>query len=117
MVNRPKVKGTAAETAVKRYLQTELEDPTIDRMVLSGSKDRGDITNLDDWTIEVKNCAKLTFSQWLKELYTEVFNGGTSFGAVWAKKRGTTDPGEWYVTMDGKMLVKIMKALRDAKLS
>jgi hypothetical protein len=106
-MNKSKAKGTAAETAVTRYLDTELVAAV--RNPPQGSNDKGDIKLLDlPVIIEVKNCVKLELSEWVKEAIAERENAGAQVGVVWHKKKGTQDPGQWYVSMSGKDFVELL---------
>lgn len=100
MVNRPKNKGTAGESAVVAYLRTA-GFPYAERLALQGGKDRGDITGIPGIVIEVKACQEYSFNGWLKEALVERDNAGADFGLVVAKPRlvGTTRTGEWYALM------------------
>ena len=109
MSNPSKTKGTAAETAVVRYLQGQ-GWPWAERRALHGNADRGDIAGLPGVVIEVKNCAKLEPGAWLREAQREQANAGADVGLVWAKRRGTTDPADWFVIMDGKTAAQLLKA-------
>jgi len=59
-VSKSKQKGTAAETAVVRYLRSLNFQhagpafPNAERRALSGGKDMGDIAGIPDTVIEVK---------------------------------------------------------------
>jgi hypothetical protein len=102
MVNKPKQKGTAAETAVVRYLRAN-GFPQADRAAPHGNLDIGDIIGVKYTTIEVKNCKQLQVGKWLKELDTEFENmsahthRGVFLAGLWVKKYGSTDPGDWPV--------------------
>lgn len=113
-----KQKGTAAETAVVDYLDMAGFNK-VERRTLSGPKDRGDI-NLGsphlNVVIEVKNCRTPALSEWMKETNQEILNAGADYGAVWHKRIGKGSPGEWYVTMDGKMFTKILKDLEEYEM-
>lgn len=109
-MNRNKQKGTAAETAVTQYLKDVWDRPYVERRTLSGQNDRGDIAGIPGVVIEVKNEKEFKLSQWLKEAQVERSNDNADVGAVWHKKRGTTNPGEWYVTMDGETFAYLLKA-------
>lgn len=100
MVNKPKQKGTAAESAVVSFLRTQ-GFPYAERLALQGGKDRGDITGIPGIVIEVKACQEYSFNGWLKEALVERDNAGADFGVVVAKPRmvGTTRTGEWYALM------------------
>ena len=100
MVNKPKAKGTAAESAVVAYLQT-VGFKYAERLALSGSQDRGDITGVPGIVFEVKACQEYSFNAWLGEARAERDNANADFGIVVAKPRmvGTTKTGQWYALM------------------
>lgn len=100
MVNKPKNKGTAGESAVVAYLRTA-GFPYAERLALQGGKDRGDITGIPGIVIEVKAVQEYAFNSWLREARTERDNAGADFGIVVAKPRmvGTTRTGQWYGLM------------------
>lgn len=100
MVNKPKNKGTAGESAVVAYLRTA-GFPHAERLALQGSADRGDITGIPGIVIEVKAVQEYSFNSWLKEARAERDNAGADFGIVVAKPRlvGTTRTGQWYGLM------------------
>ena len=106
MTNRSKQVGTAAESAVVAYLREWW--PACERRALGGAKDRGDVAGVPA-TIEVKACKTMDLAGWLAELKVEMHNDNGRFGAVWHKKRGTTDPGEWYVTMPGHVFADLLR--------
>lgn len=85
-----------------------------ERLSLSGAKDRGDITGIDPkLVIEVKACKSIDLAGWLAETAAEKRNANADIGIVWHKKRGTTNPGDWYVTMTGDDLVQLLLAWTD----
>lgn len=100
MVNRPKQKGTAGESAVVSFLRTA-GFPYAERLALQGGKDRGDVTGVPGVCWEVKACQEYTFSSWLTEAEVERENAKADFGIVVAKPRlvGTTRTGQWYALM------------------
>ena len=104
-----KAKGTAAETAVVRYLQAN-GFPYADRSPLRGNKDRGDVTGLGPGVVlEVKNCKRIELAGWLDELDAEMRNAGAYIGACIHKRRGTTDPGKWFATLPFSVLVDLLR--------
>lgn len=109
MVNRPKIKGTAAETAVVNCLR-RFGWPHAERRALSGALDKGDVSGVPAVCIEVKDCKTLTFGPWLKEAQVETANANAEVGFVWAKRRGHLDPADWFVVMDGATAMKLLKA-------
>ena len=107
-MSKAKQKGTAAETAVVKYLQ-ENGFPYAERRALHGTADKGDITGCGPVVFEIKNHAKLDLAGWLKELEAEMVNAKVDTGAVIAKKRGTTNPGEWYAVLPARIFVGLLK--------
>ena len=95
--------GARAERAVADYLAGALSDDRIDRRPKTGSKDRGDIGGLRVHgrrvVVEVKDCATQTLPAWVAQAHTEAGNDDALVGVVVAKRRGTTDPGTWWVHM------------------
>jgi len=108
MVNRSKAKGTAAETAIARYLQTN-GFPYAERRTLNGTHDRGDIAGIPSVVIEVKNCAKTELGSWIAEAERERDNDNATLGVVWHKRRGKTDPADWFVTMSGAQFAALLR--------
>jgi hypothetical protein len=106
-MSRERAKGTAAETAVVRFLQGH-GFPYAERRALHGTADRGDITGIGPVVLEVKNCARLELSTWLHELEREIVNASASTGAVVAKRRGKTDPAGWYAILPFGDLVELL---------
>ncbi len=102
MANPSKQKGTDAETKVKEYAIGR-GWPHADRITLSGAKDRGDIRLGDgvEFTLEVKGGqgALNNPHAHLRELRDEMANNKHRFGAVIAKKPGSTKVGQDWVAM------------------
>jgi hypothetical protein len=107
-VSRSKAKGTAAETAVVRFLQAA-GFAQAERRTLGGTQDRGDIAGIPGVVIEVKNCARQELPAWVAEAELERDNDRASLGVVWHKRRGTTDPGRWFVTMSGDQFAALLR--------
>jgi Holliday junction resolvase len=97
-MSKQKQKGTAAETAVLRYLQDK--EIMARRLPLTGSKDQGDIliSGTDNFTLEVKNHKEMRLAEWVDEAITERDNAGTDFGVVVHKRLRKGNPKDWYVT-------------------
>jgi hypothetical protein len=108
MVNRAKQKGTLWESTIVAYLQGR-GWVNAERRAGEGVNDRGDITGIVGVVIEAKNEKTITLAQYLKETQTEMRNANTTIGAAWIKKRGTTDPGQSYVLMDGNTFTQLLK--------
>lgn len=122
-MNRSKQKGTAAETAVVRWLNDNGQ-PAAERRALHGSADKGDVANvfarrpfrsgdgytLDAVVIEVKNCARTELAVWVDELEAEMRNAGADLGAVIHKRRGKSDPGQWFATLPFHVLIRLLNS-------
>lgn len=106
-MSKQRAKGTAAETAVVRYLQDH-GFPHAERRALHGTADRGDVTGIGPVVLEVKNHAALDLAGWVKELEAEIRNAGAGTGAVVAKRRGTTDAAAWYAILPFGDLVELL---------
>lgn len=107
-MSKSKQKGTAAETAVVNWLQSKGRKH-VERRALSGLLDRGDIAGIPAVVIEVKNHARMTLSDWLKELEVEMHNDKADTGVVIHKKVGTQDVGKWYATMPVDVWYKLLE--------
>jgi hypothetical protein len=108
MSNPKKQKGTAAETAVVKYLK-ETFNINVERRALTGSQDKGDISGIEDVVLEVKNQKTMMLGQWIDELEVEISNANAVTGAVVHKRKGTTDVGEWYASMPFSLFVWLLK--------
>ena len=110
MVNKSKIKGTSAESAIVTAL---VEEGWIhaERRALAGSADRGDI-NMGGFpvVIESKNCATISVSSWLRETAVEKANARAEVAACWFKLRGKGDPRDWAVVMTGSEFMALLKA-------
>lgn len=93
--------GSRTERVVADYLAAALGDDRIDRRVKRGVKDRGDIGGLrchgQRLVVEVKDVAKVDLPGWTTEAHTECCNDDGLVGVVISKRRGTTDPGRYWV--------------------
>ena len=112
-MNRPKQVGTDAENKVVDYAKSR-GWAHADRLTQAGVNDRGDVRLGDgiDFVIEVKGGqgALRTPHSHLHELVAEIQNADARFGAVVAKKPGSTKVGEDWVAM---MPVKVLFDLLD----
>jgi Holliday junction resolvase len=75
-VSKSKDKGTAAETAVVRYLQNWW--PAAERRALSGNEDKGDVAGIPGVCIEVKAAQRLELAAWRRETWAEMGNAGAT---------------------------------------
>lgn len=94
--------GTRFERSIADYAARVLGDDRIDRRVKTGAKDRGDITGLRfrgrRIVLELKDVTRMNLSGWVREAQIEAGNDDALAGFVVHKRRGTTDPGQQYVT-------------------
>ena len=111
-----KTAGARTERVVADYLAAALDDDRIDRRVKSGNKDRGDIGGLrihgQRLVIEVKDCARQSLPEWVSEAHLEAGNDDALTGVVVAKRRGTTDPGRYWVHMTVDDLLALLTGQR-----
>lgn len=95
MASSEKRKGNAAERAVVDYLRRH-GFPQARRTQAGTRGDIGDVDGVPGVAIEVKNHARLDLAGWVAQMLAEMDEKGVENGVVIAKKRGTSDPGEWY---------------------
>jgi Holliday junction resolvase len=107
-MNKAKVKGTAAESAVVGYLHAN-GFPFAERRALAGAGDKGDIAGIPGVVIEVKNCAEQKLAAWLDETEVEKRTAAATIGVAWFKRRGKSDPGQWFVLMTGQQFVEMIR--------
>lgn len=98
MVNKPKQRGTAAETAVVRALRT-LGFPHAERRALAGAQDLGDITGTPGIVWEVKggdaarNASDLQIAEWMAETERERLHvDPNAFGVLVTQRRSVGAP-------------------------
>lgn len=84
--------GTAAETAVVRYLQQWW--PAAERRALSGNKDKGDVAGIPGVCIEVKAAAQQRIPEWKRETLIEQENAQARFSML-VVKRPRKGVAEW----------------------
>lgn len=108
--------GAKSERVVADYLAQALNDDRIDRRVKTGARDRGDIGGIrhhgQRLVIEVKDCARQDLPGWTGEAHTEAGNDDALVGVVIAKRRGTTDPGRFWVHMTVDDLLALLTGER-----
>lgn len=98
-MNRPKIKGTAGESAVVKWL-CENGHPHAERRALQGAADKGDIAGLPGVMIEVKNVKADMWGKWLAETEIETRNAKADVGMLVRKRVGRSDPGQWFAVMN-----------------
>lgn len=103
MVNRPRQKGTAAETLAVGYLRDH-GWPHAERRSLHGSLDRGDVTGTPGvaWEVKVGHAASgMPLSSWMTQTAVERLNARADFGVLVVKPRryGPKSIASWLAFM------------------
>lgn len=79
-------KGPWMEARTVEFFNKAFNTDTIERRVMGGANDRGDVAGLyfrgRPFVVEVKNRTSVTPAQWFKELADECGNADTDLGAV-----------------------------------
>src|ERR1035441_8271723 len=83
MTNPSKQKGTAFEGRCRNFLRQWWP---VERLALSGSQDRGDLTGIPGVVVEAKASRKFTLSSWMDELSKEKKNANMDVGFVVIKR-------------------------------
>ena len=88
MVNKPKIAGTAVETAFVNYLK-EAGFPYAERRSLQGALDKGDVTGCPGLVWECKLARRgFQLGPWLRETEAERANASADYGILIAKPNG-----------------------------
>lgn len=118
MVNKPRIKGTAAETAVVTYLRDH-GWPYAERRSLNGALDRGDVTGCPGLCFEVKYAGfGIKMSSWLGETAAETLNSRADFGVLVVKPSGLGEARVhlWYAIMAGGEFDRLLAVERSTEL-
>jgi hypothetical protein len=121
MVNRPKAIGTAGETAVVRYVNTN-GFPGAERLALHGTLDEGDAALCPGVGVEVKAgkaaeaASDAQVAAWLAEAETERVNRRADvMGLVLKRKgKGAASAGQWWVYLPGRAYVELATLMTGA---
>lgn len=105
-----KAKGYAGERAVVDHLRAN-GFPYAERRRAGATKDTGDVIALPGLTIEVKNHSRLALSEWVDQMLGEMNNTTPAAwqGVVVHKRKGKTDPGQWYATTTFDLWLTMLK--------
>jgi hypothetical protein len=107
--------GARFERTIADYLARTVSE-FIDRRVKTGSKDKGDLVNVrahgQRVTVECKDVARLNLAGWVTEAEIEAGNDDALVGVVIHKRRGTSDPGDQYVTCTVRDFVALLTGVR-----
>jgi hypothetical protein len=108
VVSAARAKGTAAETAVVRFLVAR-GARYAERRALRGATDLGDVAGIPGVVIEVRNRRELRIPEWAREAEAKAATASPpALGVTWAKTRGSTDPGRWVVAMTGATFARLL---------
>jgi hypothetical protein len=99
-------KGSAAELAVAKWLNAN-GFPQARRAASGWADDRGDIDGVPELTVEVKNEKRIDLPGYIRELEAEMMNRDTQLGVVVVKRRGSSDPDDWYAVLPGWLWMKM----------
>ena len=94
MSHPSKRKGDAAERELAGLLAAELDIDVRRKLGAGRTDDEGDLDGLQNWTVEVKNVAKLSdaLRDGVADSTREQYNACTTFGVAFVRVRG----GAWY---------------------
>lgn len=101
MANRPRDKGTSAESMVAAYLR-ENGWPWAERRALNGAVDKGDITGCPALVWEVKYTSTIVkMAEWIRETIQEQLNAKADHGILVIKYRGVGERNmdKWLTAM------------------
>jgi len=107
-------RGPWFEAELVKALCRAFGTDTIERRVMGGKNDRGDVAGLywqgRPFVIEAKNRNRIELAVWMGELADECGNADTDMGAVvfHRKGKGARSMGEQYVLMDLRTLVRLL---------
>jgi len=112
---RPRDIGTAAETAVVRFLAAN-GFPHAERRSLRGALDAGDITGTPGVCWEVKGgeaartASDLLIVKWLGELAAEIVNAAAAVGVLVVQRAGVgpANAGRWWAYMPAWQLAELV---------
>lgn len=108
MTSPSKQKGSAFEREIVQHLREQGWEGA-ERTRAGWVDDRGDIDGVVGVTFECKNRRAMELSQWIDELIVEMRNAGNHVGAVVHKRKGITDPGQYYASMPLTVFVTLLR--------
>jgi len=109
-MSRAKQKGTAAESALVKFLVGQ-GFPGAERRALTGSFDQGDITGTPCLAWEVKNHTTYKIPAWIKETEFERVNAKADFGILAIKPNGVglSNAGQWWAVLPMEAMVRLLR--------
>ncbi|MGI8682048.1 MAG: hypothetical protein ACR2JO_07950 [Mycobacteriales bacterium] len=107
--------GSAFERLIADYLALHVDD-RIDRRAKTGARDKGDVGGLRHMggriVLECKDTATISLGTWARETDVERGNDDAIAGLIVHKRRGTTDPGDQWVTCTLRDLAALLTGTR-----
>lgn len=100
-------KGAGYERDVVRWLN-ENGYMRAERRIPGMTRDTGDIVGVAGTVIECKNQRRLELGAWFSQMEREQFEAEEELGALFIKRRGTTDVGHHYVVVSGWTWLELM---------
>jgi len=109
-MSKAKQKGTLAETAVADYLKKDF--PSVERRVLGGANDKGDLSGVPCSVVEIKNQKTYKVHEWLKETEQERLNADEDLGILVIKPKGigVSRVEDWWTVVPLDTMIKLIKA-------
>lgn len=102
-----RAKGTRFESEVVAFLQAN-GFPHAERRVGHGINDKGDVTGIPGWVLEVKNTKRIDWGEFMAEAKREAANAGVRLFALVVKKR-LRPVHESYAVVELHTLVELMR--------
>lgn len=115
MSNPSRDKGLAYEAQIRDYLRSL--GFSVERVPPGMREDRGDLSGLIDWTIQIKCYPRDLTSAirvGLADLDTEQANAHTPYGALIVKRPRVTDPGSQLVVQELWQWGAVLQRMRSA---
>lgn len=112
-MSKAKQKGTAAETALVKFLQKN-GFPGAERRALGGGghgEDLGDVAGTVGIAWEVKNQRQYNFHQWLRETELERIHSRSDYGILVVKPNGIglAKPEDFWAIMPISFIVDLLR--------
>lgn len=106
MSNPSKAKGSAWERRLVDWLVTH-GHPNAERRVTEGANDRGDVSGVPGWVLELKNCKRMDLGCWMDEADREAKSAGVSrWAVVFPRRSHSTDKA--YALIPAWLLAELM---------